>query len=328
VPFQVDLTRWVNTRYAYWVKFEWLDRHGSGRVGLEGLTLRTWVELSPMALPRLARGRNTFRLAAHPRRTFYNESRWDRGEHLPDEQLENLVPGAAPAYLRPRDPSQPGALTFRLGPRGIVEEARISVRARALGGPPANTSVALGLSTDGGRTWRELERFHAHPEHDTNHMWFNHVVRGKALDGEHCRLRVSVTGGGLEKVIANSAVRAEPRAPSTLRVTHLWREGAQERSHTALLPPGPSEASYEVEVAEGGLQHVALRLESLAQAPDGGRKLAFEHVTVDPDGPLDVWLKAVGDLNRDGRPDLYGANWRGRAIDLWRNVTRREAPPR
>ena len=304
VPFQLDLTRWVNGRYAYWVKFEWMDRQGSGRIGLEGLRLRTWVELSPMALPRLVRGRNTFCLATHPRRTFYNESYWHRGEDLPGQQLENLAPGAAPAYLRPRDPARPGILTFDLGPRGIVEEARISVRARALGGPPANVALVLHLSTDDGQTWRELERFRSHPEHDTDHMWFNHVIRRAALLGESSRVRLSVTGGGLEKVIANSAVRAEPRAASALRVTHIWREGAEERTSASLFPSGAAAKDYEVKVTGPELQNVALRLDSLAQEPAGDGKLAFEHVTIDPEGPLDVWLKAVGDLNGDGRPDL------------------------
>jgi len=41
-----------------------------------------------------------------------------------------------------------------------------------------------------------------------------------------------------------------------------------------------------------------------ALAAAAAPRLAFEHVTIDAEGPLDVWLKAVGDLNRDGRVDL------------------------
>ena len=32
VPFRVDLTKWAEGEYAYWVKFEWSDRKGTGRV--------------------------------------------------------------------------------------------------------------------------------------------------------------------------------------------------------------------------------------------------------------------------------------------------------
>ncbi|MFB3827010.1 MAG: hypothetical protein ACE15B_09580 [Bryobacteraceae bacterium] len=62
--------------------------------------------------------------------------------------------------------------------------------------------------------------------------------------------------------------------------------------------------------------------------------LAFEHVVIDPAGPLDISLKTVGDLDGDHRPDedgdglpgLFGADWRGRrAVDLWKNVKARGA---
>lgn len=36
----------------------------------------------------------------------------------------------------------------------------------------------------------------------------------------------------------------------------------------------------------------------------GAARLSFTPHTIDGEGPLDIWLKAVGDLNGDGRPDL------------------------
>jgi len=36
---------------------------------------------------------------------------------------------------------------------------------------------------------------------------------------------------------------------------------------------------------------VALRLDSLAQEPAGDGKLVFEHVTIDPEGPLAQFLQ-------------------------------------
>ncbi|HSB14457.1 MAG TPA: hypothetical protein VLE22_08355 [Bryobacteraceae bacterium] len=264
VPFQVDLSRHVVGKYAYQVKFDWIDRKGSGQVGLEDLQFRTWVELSPMALPRLVAGRNTFRVSTRPRSTFYNESFWQKGEQLPGQHLENLDTFDQFPYLRPRDPQRPGVLTFDLGPKGSVDEARISIRARAVGGKPSGTSVTLELSEDDGRTWRLLDRFTGHTEHDMNHMWFNHVIEGKTLDGEHCRLRLSVSGGGFEKVIANSAVRSEPRVPTALRVTHVWREGDAQRTSEHLVRPGSGSDTYEVDAAKG-LVNEALRIEGVAR---------------------------------------------------------------
>jgi hypothetical protein len=264
VPFQVDLSRHVVGKYSYQVKFEWMDQKGSGQVGLEDLQFKTWVELSPMALPRLVAGRNTFRVSTRPRSTFYNESFWQKGEQLPGQHIENLDTFDQFPYLRPRDPQRPGVLTFDLGPKGTVDEARISIRARAVGGKPSGTSVTLELSEDDGRTWRQLDRFSGHPEHDMNHMWFNDVIKGKTLDGEHCRLRLSISGGGFEKVIANSAVHSEPRVPTALRVTHIWREGDTQRTSEHVVRPGSGSEDYEVEAAKG-LVNEALKIEGVTR---------------------------------------------------------------
>ena len=97
-----------------------------------------------------------------------------------------------------------------------------------------------------------------------NHMWFNHEINEKTLDGEHCRLRLSISGGGFEKVIANSAVRSEPRVPTALRVTHVWREGDAQRTSEHLVRPGSGSDTYEVEAAKG-LVNEALKIEGVAR---------------------------------------------------------------
>jgi len=263
VPFQVDLSRHVIGRSSYGVKFEWIDRKGTGKVGLEDLKFDTWVALSPMALPRVVTGKNTFRLAARPRRTFYSESFWQRGAGLPDERLENLAYVDKAPFLRPRVQDSPGVLTFRLGPIGTVEEARIGVRARALGNKPADTRLTLSLSEDEGRTWRELRRFAPDEEHEESHLWMNHVINDRTLDGARSWLRVAVENGGLEKVIANSALRAEPAVPSALRITHLWREGERRKNHSVTFPPRSEWPAYEVE-AGADVRNEALKLEAVA----------------------------------------------------------------
>ncbi len=265
VPFRVDLSRHVNNRYAYRVKFEWLDRKGTGRVGLEGLEFDTWVELSPMGLPRIAPGRNTFWLSTRPRRTFHNESVWQRGQNLPGQRLENLASSDSTPYLRPQQAGSPGALTFRLGPEGPVEEARISVLARTLpGGKPSDVSVLLQLSVDAGGTWEDLRHFTPDPEHQVSGMWVNHVVKNRVLPGSRTLLRVSVSGGGLEKVIANSAVRAEPRSPAALRITHVWRAGDKQQLSGNVFQPGIGPRSYEVVAPESGIVNESLRIEGIA----------------------------------------------------------------
>lgn len=98
-----------------WLKFEWVDRKGTGRVGLETLGLRTWVDLSPMALPRVATGKNIFHFSSRPLRAIYNHSRWDRGQGLPEQKLENLKLSGDTPCLRQVDPTHPGSPSFPVG---------------------------------------------------------------------------------------------------------------------------------------------------------------------------------------------------------------------
>lgn len=50
-------------------------------------------------------------------------------------------------------------------------------------------------------------------------------------------------------------------------------------------------------------------------------KVSFEHVVVDADGPLDMWLKSVGDLNGDGRPDLIAGGHEEGGLVWYENPT-------
>lgn len=236
-PFQVDLTRYAKGRYSYRVRFEF-----TGRAGLENLKLKTWVALSPMALPRLVAGRNTFEVATAPRRTHYYDP-----------------PLGAPA--------------FRLGPLGQVEEARISVFLRRRGSGPV--SLALDLSEDSGAAWKELERFAPHAEHEMSHMWFNHVIRGRILDGARTMVRLRAENAGIEKIAANSVERMEPRFKSALRVTHTWREGGAEKNFTRTFQPHGARMAYEVEAGREKLLNESLRIEAIP--PAGLRSMPLQH---------------------------------------------------
>jgi hypothetical protein len=244
VPFRVDLTKWAEGEYGYWVKFEWLDRKGSKQAGVERLKINTWVELSPMALPRLVEGRNMFRLDTAPERAFYNHSRWDRAQPLPGQKLINASIQNRSPYFHAVDTTRPATLIFPTGAEGEIRELRLSLRARAAKGSQGVTAV-LSISEDAGGTWRELERFTPNPDHTMSAMWFNHVVRGKAIDASRCLVKVDVTGGGLDQVIANSLLTAPTAVNPAMRVTYVWREGDLERRHSQTVRPG---SSYDVTV--------------------------------------------------------------------------------
>lgn len=263
VPFRVDLTRWAEGEYGYLVKFEWVDRKGTGQVGLEGLRMRTWVQLSPMALPRVVARANKFRLDTAPTAAVLNHSRWDRGQGLPGQALENVAMNERIPFLRPADPARPAVLTFQPGTDRQIRELRVSMAARAARGSQGIT-VVLSLSEDGGTNWRQIERFVPDPEHTVNHMWFNHVMRGRTVDGRSCRVKVEVSGGGLEQVIANSVVAAPPASATALKVTHVWREGEQDRTFTRTAPPGAEGFAYELTAGSAPVNR-EVRIEGIAQ---------------------------------------------------------------
>jgi sugar phosphate isomerase/epimerase len=54
---------------------------------------------------------------------------------------------------------------------------------------------------------------------------------------------------------------------------------------------------------------------------ESGHPLAFQHVVVDANGPQDLWLKSVGDLNGDGRPDLIAGGHRSGGLVWYENPT-------
>ncbi len=53
-------------------------------------------------------------------------------------------------------------------------------------------------------------------------------------------------------------------------------------------------------------------------APAAAQAL-FEHRLIDAGGPLDIWLKSVGDLNRDGKPDLIAGGRREGGLVWYEN---------
>lgn len=55
-----------------------------------------------------------------------------------------------------------------------------------------------------------------------------------------------------------------------------------------------------------------------AAAPAADR-VRFERQVIDTEGPLDLWLKSVGDLNGDGRPDLIAGGYREGGLVWYEN---------
>jgi hypothetical protein len=62
-------------------------------------------------------------------------------------------------------------------------------------------------------------------------------------------------------------------------------------------------------------------LQLWADATETGQPLRFEYAVIDANGPLDIWLKSVGDLNGDGRPDLIAGGHESGGLVWYENPT-------
>ena len=62
-----------------------------------------------------------------------------------------------------------------------------------------------------------------------------------------------------------------------------------------------------------------LALLAVSAEPPAGATLSFRHEVVDKEGPLDIWLKTVGDLNGDGRPDLIAGGYKEGGLVWYEN---------
>src|SRR5690554_6642400 len=52
---------------------------------------------------------------------------------------------------------------------------------------------------------------------------------------------------------------------------------------------------------------------------DDKEEIAFEHQIIDENGPTDIWGKAVGDINGDGKPDLLAGGFRDGGLVWYEN---------
>ncbi len=267
VPFAVDLTRYVQGRYSYLVRFEWTDNGGSGKVGLQGLKVSTWTELSPMALPRLEPGGNSFQLSTGNHRALLQNCYWRPGESLPGQELSNLtVSGDEQHILSLVDPLAPGEISFEPGVDGLIDQFRLGFNVSMAGDKPlSQLEAVLFISNNRGASWRELERYTPHEQSDLNGLWFNHVIDGQPLVGANTRFKLSVHNASIHTIQFSTLERRNQAAPSELRITHAYHDGrGNNQAVSWSFPPGAQNGGYEVEVPEQKIYNQSLTFEAVA----------------------------------------------------------------
>lgn len=252
VPFRVDVTRLVEGRYSYLLKFSWSDPSGSRRVGLSDLKVETWTELSPMALPHLKPGGNELRVSSENTKAHFVESRWHEGGELYGQEVKNLELFESFPFMRRVDRDRSGSVAFDLGTDKRIQELRLSIEAGCTANEKAReVGVEAFLSKDGGKSWEDLAKYSVDPEHQKPSMWFNHVLKKIHLDGSQTRLKVIVQNGSLSAIRVGCRISAVPLAPSDLKFTHVWRQGDSMQSEASVLSAGADSHVYRVEIPDG-----------------------------------------------------------------------------
>ncbi len=267
VPFKVDLTRYAEGHYSCLIRFEWTDNGGSGKVGLQGLKVKTWTELSSMALPRLVPGSNNFQLSVGNHRALLHNCFWRPGESLPGQQLSNLIATEGKDHrLVAVDPLAAGEIEFSPGADGLIDQFRIGFHVSSSGDKPVSEQEAvLYISNNRGASWHELERYTPHEQHDLGGSWFNHVIDGQTLVGANTRFKLSVRNADIHTIQFSTLERRNQAVPAELRITHAYHDGhGNNQAVSWSFPPGAQNSGYEVEVPQQKIYNHSLTYEAVA----------------------------------------------------------------
>ena len=197
----VDLTGKILRRYAYWLKVE-ITSATPGGAGLESLAVENDIQHAPRTLPWLGRGRNTITVAADGDPGVATRSVACR--ITPDASFtKNETTGTMGVAFDNLDVKDGacwwkggvGRMTVPIEVPGDLVALRCSAQVRARG---AKDAVAMLVSTDDGRTWREAARIAGPTPGTTGQFRFDDWPAGtrKAL------LRFEMTGNNTIGVLS------------------------------------------------------------------------------------------------------------------------------
>lgn len=255
-PAVVDLTRQVSGTYGYLLKI--FLRGQPGKAVVRSMSISTWVQVAPAALPSLRRGSNRMQ--------------YRRGDHY---GLNTKVMEIASNASRPE-----GLIKYLVEPPADYDPARTTARIR---GPvvvkvqaPPRAKIAWLLAAGSFRT-HQLQAargtrnsiayavgrpedfqqiYRAEVPTDTQHWHCNGYgeVRLKEPAG---RLYVRYVG---DPAINNFRIHAHcledgRRSAAAVRITHVWRENGRRRSKTVTLgSPGDYEIVAENEPTDESIE--------------------------------------------------------------------------
>ncbi len=262
-PARLDLTRYASGRYGYLLKISL--RGQPEEAVLRSLTLTTWVQVAPAALPALGAGVNhmEYRVGDHyGLRTRVAEIQSDAGN--PAEFLKYLV--EAPADYQPQRKTDrvhgAAVVELRAAPGAKIAWFTAEGSFRTHQGDGArNTRNTIAYATGQPKDFQEVYR--AEVPADTDH-WHYNAHREVKLPEPAERVYVRYVGDpALNNVHLYAHCLDDGRATvPPIRITHAWKENGTRKTKTvSLRGPGsydvatdaePENESVEIAVASDG----------------------------------------------------------------------------
>ncbi len=239
----LDLTQYVAGKYAYWLRFDYTGK--AGETVLRDLNVRTWTQLAPISLPRLAAGENRLAFQSGDK---HGLNTWTVPITPDGNDLEQMKPYLVGPYDYDKDRRRSrfeGPVTFRLdAPQGSqIEWLHVSAGLWALRDQEPATSgdrflIALDEPSDFKEVWQArvpdwIEHWYFRGEQEVKldrpaRTVYVRIEPAHGMLNAHFYLHVSRQNAG------------EPADPAPVTVTHRFETGGQARTVTRNLPgPGP-----------------------------------------------------------------------------------------
>lgn len=239
----VDLSALVLRRYAYWLKVEITSASPEG-AGLEEFAVANDIQHAPRTLPWLGRGRNIITVAADGEPGV--ATRTVACRITPDASFrKNETTGSMGVAFENLDVQDGacwwkggvGRMTVPIEVQGDLTVLRWSAQVRARG---EQDVVAMLLSSDGGRTWREAARVAGPTPGRTGQFRGDDWPPGT----RKILLRFEMSGNNTIGVMSfrADADYKDPLASGgfrPFRVVHRWSEDGREKAHAEVIPGLP-----------------------------------------------------------------------------------------
>jgi hypothetical protein len=254
---RVDLTEWVKGGYGWQVRFEWEDASG-----IDDLTFTTTTQHSQSIYPRLKPGGSTVHYRSGSRGVVASmpnfslpEARCDTFEEVSMRSKNIAYRGLADAGSSGGSKlgyetidNRPGQVVFRIESPRPLREVRAAMRYAIRSPAPPGADFSMELSTDGGRTWKQMGRSEIPEDNEHSSGWL--AGRAEVDDSGataalvRCNLYAGGYRTGLYQVQLYGIHESEP--PQAMEIEYGWEEAGELKNWSTSVAAEVTEQTFEI----------------------------------------------------------------------------------